>query len=174
MKVESSLFFSFLILPFLMQQLYLNTKFFLGQFYYLNLDQKKSPNKHCFEAGCSMNNTSLVINVAVLLIVVELLVICIIVSFYRHKVNRKDVGFILFLSIFLIALAVTVICLFKRDTAKDNLVFRVPLIPWIPVMALFFNCYLMSMLSKITWIRFGVWLFIGRRFCGFYYVNGYK
>ncbi|XP_047138017.1 high affinity cationic amino acid transporter 1 isoform X1 [Hydra vulgaris] len=124
-------------------------------------NEKNKSAKNCFEAGCSMNNISLVINIVVFLIVVELLVICIIVSFYHKQIAAKNITFIVFLVIFIIALVATVIYLFVKDTTKDNLAFKVPMIPWIPVVALFFNVYLMSMLSQITWIRFGIWLFIG-------------
>jgi basic amino acid/polyamine antiporter, APA family len=39
--------------------------------------------------------------------------------------------------------------------------FRCPLVPWIPLLGIFFCTWLMLSLPKITWYRFVVWLFIG-------------
>ena len=40
--------------------------------------------------------------------------------------------------------------------------FKSPLVPWLPALALFFNIYLMIELSKLTWIRFAIWLALGK------------
>jgi len=39
--------------------------------------------------------------------------------------------------------------------------FRCPLVPWVPLLGIFFCAWLMLSLPKITWIRFVGWLFIG-------------
>lgn len=39
---------------------------------------------------------------------------------------------------------------------------QVPLLPILPVISVFVNVYLMLKLSSATWIRFGVWMFLGR------------
>lgn len=39
--------------------------------------------------------------------------------------------------------------------------FKVPLVPFLPILAAVFCLFLMSNLSKATWLYFGIWLFIG-------------
>lgn len=39
---------------------------------------------------------------------------------------------------------------------------QVPLLPILPVISVFVNVYLMLKLSSATWIRFGVWMFVGK------------
>lgn len=50
--------------------------------------------------------------------------------------------------------------------------FRVPLVPLLPGISIFVNIYLMLMLDVYTWIRFGIWMGIGKPFMpAFRYYN---
>jgi len=48
-----------------------------------------------------------------------------------------------------------------QPVSDEALNFRVPLVPLLPVASIFINSYLMMKLSYITWVRFGVWMFLG-------------
>ena len=39
--------------------------------------------------------------------------------------------------------------------------FRVPLVPWFPLIGTALCIYLMTQLEVVTWLRFGVWLLLG-------------
>lgn len=39
---------------------------------------------------------------------------------------------------------------------------KVPLVPLLPAISIFINIYLMLMLDYYTWIRFGVWMILGK------------
>ena len=56
----------------------------------------------------------------------------------------------------------------RLDTTANTrlLGFKVPFMPWIPILALFVNVSLMLQLDRLTWYRFIVWLVIGT-FCNF-------
>ena len=45
---------------------------------------------------------------------------------------------------------------------------QVPLVPVVPAASIFINLYLMLVLDVYTWIRFGVWLAIGKFCCSKY------
>lgn len=51
----------------------------------------------------------------------------------------------------------------RQPTAEDNLSFKVPWVPVIPCLSVFINLYLMFQLDMHTWIRFLVWIVIGKR-----------
>lgn len=40
--------------------------------------------------------------------------------------------------------------------------FQVPLVPFLPAVSVFINIYLMLMLDYYTWIRFGLWMLLGK------------
>ncbi|WP_425565103.1 amino acid permease [Saccharopolyspora taberi] len=59
---------------------------------------------------------------------------------------------------FIVTLAVPVLRARRPDLERP---FRVPLSPWLPVLAALLCLYLMSNLNVITWLRFGAWLVLG-------------
>uniref|UniRef100_A0A673XC02 Solute carrier family 7 member 1a n=1 Tax=Salmo trutta TaxID=8032 RepID=A0A673XC02_SALTR len=51
--------------------------------------------------------------------------------------------------------------IWRQPESKTKLSFKVPLLPFIPVVSMFVNVYLMMQLDRGTWIRFAVWMAIG-------------
>ncbi|XP_027005918.1 high affinity cationic amino acid transporter 1 [Tachysurus fulvidraco] len=49
----------------------------------------------------------------------------------------------------------------RQPESKCKLSFKVPLLPFLPVVSMFVNVYLMMQLDRGTWIRFAIWMFIG-------------
>ncbi|XP_035522983.1 high affinity cationic amino acid transporter 1 isoform X2 [Morone saxatilis] len=62
--------------------------------------------------------------------------------------------------IFMVCLLLTVI-IWRQPESKTKLSFKVPLLPFIPVISMFVNVYLMMQLDRGTWIRFSIWMAIG-------------
>ncbi|KAI4814592.1 hypothetical protein KUCAC02_003781 [Chaenocephalus aceratus] len=62
--------------------------------------------------------------------------------------------------IFMVCLVLTFI-IWRQPESKTKLSFKVPLLPFIPVISMFVNVYLMMQLDRGTWIRFSVWMAIG-------------
>ncbi|XP_012558865.2 cationic amino acid transporter 2 isoform X1 [Hydra vulgaris] len=121
----------------------------------------RSFNRSKYDLGVSKKNISMVVNITVILLLLELIGISVILSFFVKKITEKNIAVIVIFSLLSVALLVTTVILSRNKSCENTLSFRVPLVPWIPVLALFFNIYLMSMLSVLTWIRFVVWLAIG-------------
>ncbi|KAH1003340.1 hypothetical protein HUJ05_011264 [Dendroctonus ponderosae] len=66
------------------------------------------------------------------------------------------VGFV----ISLVAMLALVVVIARQPVVDVHLTFKVPLVPFIPCLSVFFNLYLMLELDLHTWIRFLVWLII--------------
>ncbi|KAM9456580.1 high affinity cationic amino acid transporter 1 isoform 1-T3 [Clarias gariepinus] len=60
----------------------------------------------------------------------------------------------------LVCLLLTLI-IWRQPESKSKLSFKVPLLPFLPVVSMFVNVYLMMQLDRGTWIRFAIWMFIG-------------
>ncbi|KAF7288056.1 hypothetical protein GWI33_000110 [Rhynchophorus ferrugineus] len=67
------------------------------------------------------------------------------------------VGFI----VSLLAMVVLIIVIARQPVVEIELTFKVPFVPIVPCVSIFFNLYLMLQLDLETWIRFIVWLIIG-------------
>uniref|UniRef100_A0A8C6WWQ5 Cationic amino acid transporter C-terminal domain-containing protein n=1 Tax=Neogobius melanostomus TaxID=47308 RepID=A0A8C6WWQ5_9GOBI len=63
--------------------------------------------------------------------------------------------------VFIICLILTVI-VWRQPQSKAKVAFKVPLLPVLPVASMFINVYLMMQLDRGTWIRFAIWMAIGK------------
>ncbi|MDF2774197.1 MAG: yhdG 1, partial [Geminicoccaceae bacterium] len=59
----------------------------------------------------------------------------------------------------------------RRTDPERHRPFRVPGVPYTPIISIVACLYLMLQLPAITWIRFAIWLAIG---VVFYFMYGYK
>uniref|UniRef100_A0A3Q2T9F5 Solute carrier family 7 member 1 n=1 Tax=Fundulus heteroclitus TaxID=8078 RepID=A0A3Q2T9F5_FUNHE len=64
-------------------------------------------------------------------------------------------------AVIIVASLLLIFVVFRQPQSKTKLAFKVPLLPFIPVVSMFVNVYLMMQLDKGTWIRFGIWMLIG-------------
>jgi hypothetical protein len=122
--------------------------------------------------------TSHLVNVVTLVTVGVILILSCILN--QPRINQASYAFVI---IFLIVLLVLTYILWVQPqtdqitTFKVNFwvtfslksfsfyslfLFKVPLVPFFPLLSTFVNVFLMVSLNTATWIRFGIWLFIGR------------
>ncbi|XP_054285355.1 high affinity cationic amino acid transporter 1 [Macrosteles quadrilineatus] len=65
-------------------------------------------------------------------------------------------------------MVITIFIIHRQPQSQSPLAFKVPLLPLLPCVSVLINFYLMCKLDVHTWIRFGVWLFIGMLIYIFY------
>ncbi|XP_054611293.1 high affinity cationic amino acid transporter 1 isoform X2 [Dunckerocampus dactyliophorus] len=65
------------------------------------------------------------------------------------------------LSVIFIACLLLTFIIWRQPESKTKLSFKVPLLPFIPVISMFINVYLMMQLDRGTWIRFAIWMVLG-------------
>lgn len=102
-----------------------------------------------------------IVNWAVALLFVSFIGFCSATVYGLEALQRRSYVIILFLGIFgvLSAFAIVVISLQPQNTKEIS--FKAPFVPALPILAIFFNVFLMLKLSRLTWIRFGVWMGLG-------------
>uniref|UniRef100_A0AAR2J2G3 Cationic amino acid transporter C-terminal domain-containing protein n=1 Tax=Pygocentrus nattereri TaxID=42514 RepID=A0AAR2J2G3_PYGNA len=54
------------------------------------------------------------------------------------------------------------VLIWRQPESKTKLSFKVPLLPFLPVLSMFINVYLMMQLDRGTWWRFLIWMVIGK------------
>ncbi|XP_028815769.1 cationic amino acid transporter 3-like isoform X2 [Denticeps clupeoides] len=56
---------------------------------------------------------------------------------------------------------ICVVIIWRQPQSSEVLAFKVPMLPVLPLAAVFVNVYLMMQLDGATWLRFAVWMLIG-------------
>uniref|UniRef100_A0A8C2EAN9 Solute carrier family 7 member 2 n=1 Tax=Cyprinus carpio TaxID=7962 RepID=A0A8C2EAN9_CYPCA len=62
-------------------------------------------------------------------------------------------------SLFIFIMCILLVC--RQPQTRKKVSFMVPLLPFLPILSIFVNVYLMVQLSGVTWIRFSIWMAIG-------------
>uniref|UniRef100_A0A3Q3FBB7 Solute carrier family 7 member 1a n=1 Tax=Labrus bergylta TaxID=56723 RepID=A0A3Q3FBB7_9LABR len=68
---------------------------------------------------------------------------------------------IVILSVIFMVCGFLTFIVWRQPESKTKLSFKVPLLPFLPVVSMFVNVYLMMQLDRGTWIRFSIWMVIG-------------
>lgn len=76
----------------------------------------------------------------------------------------KNPFMVIFFVFLLLSLLIVVELISRQPQSKTKLPFKTPLLPIVPLLAIFVNLYLTLNLSYLTWIRFTVWMIIGKYF----------
>ena len=102
-----------------------------------------------------------IVNWAVALLFVSFVGFCSATVYGLEAIQRHSHVILVFLAIFgvLSVFAIVVICLQPQNT--NEISFKAPFVPALPILTIFFNVFLMLKLSRLTWIRFGVWMGLG-------------
>ncbi|KAJ8416509.1 hypothetical protein AAFF_G00357970 [Aldrovandia affinis] len=105
--------------------------------------------------------SSTVVNMAVSVIV---LVVCVVSSLTTYKGQAVLDLEPWILIVLAVAIAIFFTCVFvvwKQPQTRKKVSFMVPLLPFLPILSIFVNVYLMVQLSGDTWIRFSIWMAVG-------------
>ncbi|XP_038630798.1 cationic amino acid transporter 3-like isoform X1 [Scyliorhinus canicula] len=87
--------------------------------------------------------------------------ICIILAKCYEQLSNGYTYCVAPLVMLCLAAAVIIFVMWKQPQNKMSLTFKVPLLPFLPVVSIFVNIYLMVMMDVSTWARFGIWMLIG-------------
>ena len=77
------------------------------------------------------------------------------------QILGKEMWAILLLLFFGLLIIITVLLIYSQPQSKTKYGFMVPFVPGLPIAAIYANTFLMLKLSKLTWVRFTVWMVLG-------------
>ncbi|XP_016423203.1 cationic amino acid transporter 2-like [Sinocyclocheilus rhinocerous] len=105
--------------------------------------------------------TSTAVNVSVMIMVFVVCVVSTLNTYYGQAIIAMEpwaLG-VLGASLFIFIMCMLLVC--RQPQTRKEVSFMVPLLPFLPILSIFVNVYLMVQLSGDTWIRFSIWMAIG-------------
>ncbi|XP_060783841.1 cationic amino acid transporter 2 [Neoarius graeffei] len=106
-------------------------------------------------------SSSTAVNMAIGVITIVVCVMSALITHYGQAILAMEpwVLGVLAASFFIFFLCITLVC--RQPQTSKKVSFMVPLLPFLPILSIFVNVYLMLQLSGDTWIRFSVWMTMG-------------
>uniref|UniRef100_A0A4W5PNF7 Cationic amino acid transporter 2 n=1 Tax=Hucho hucho TaxID=62062 RepID=A0A4W5PNF7_9TELE len=105
--------------------------------------------------------SSSVVNMAVCLLVFVVCVISALTTYHGYAIIRMETWILCCLALSLVVFIGCVVLICQQPQTSRKVSFMVPLIPFLPILSIFVNVYLMVQLSGDTWIRFSIWMAVG-------------
>lgn len=106
-------------------------------------------------------NSSSVVNMCICVLVLLVCVVSYLTTYYIGSILGLEVWILAFLSISLLIFSGCVFMICRQPQTAKRVSFMVPFLPFLPILSIFVNIYLMVQLSGDTWIRFSVWMAVG-------------
>ncbi|XP_032411290.1 cationic amino acid transporter 2 isoform X1 [Xiphophorus hellerii] len=105
--------------------------------------------------------SSSVVNMSIGVLVITVCVISYLTTYHFNSVVGLEVWMLALLSVCLLVFSSCVFMVCRQPQTTKKVSFMVPLLPFLPILSIFVNVYLMVQLSGDTWIRFSVWMAAG-------------
>lgn len=105
--------------------------------------------------------TSKIVNISTAVVILLFLVMSIIIEIEMDRLPSDAWWAVVTLCILLSFVFFSVAYIVRQPQSKTNLTFRVPFVPFLPLLATAINVFLMVKLSAAALIRFAVWLALG-------------
>ena len=84
-----------------------------------------------------------------------------ILAFFQDQLQESNSIATTFLCIVVLMIVTMIYALSKQPQSTAKYFFKVPLVPWTPMLSIAINMNLIMRLEEPTWVRFAVWMAIG-------------
>ncbi|MBN3279873.1 CTR2 protein, partial [Polyodon spathula] len=106
--------------------------------------------------------TSTLVSYSTVLIAVLVTGLSVVLAKAIQSILDKEVWSIIFVAVLLLLIIFCIIIIWRQPQSPIKASFMVPFLPLLPVVSVFVNVYLMVQLGGDTWIRYAVWMAIGK------------
>ncbi|KAM7000149.1 cationic amino acid transporter 2 isoform 2-T2 [Tautogolabrus adspersus] len=110
---------------------------------------------------CPSESSSSVVNKFVCVLVLLVCVISYLTTYHIGSILALEVWILALLTLCLLIFSGCVYMICRQPQTSKKVSFMVPLLPFLPILSIFVNIYLMVQLSGDTWIRFSAWMAVG-------------
>lgn len=106
-------------------------------------------------------HSSSVVNMSIVVLVLVVCGVSYLTTYHIYCIVRLEVWILVSLAVCLLIFSGCVVMVCRQPQTSKKVSFMVPLLPFLPILSIFVNIYLMVQLSGDTWIRFSVWMAVG-------------
>ncbi|XP_078268624.1 cationic amino acid transporter 3-like [Rhinoraja longicauda] len=106
-------------------------------------------------------SSGFIVYISVGILSILLTCISIVTSNFHKEITKGHPFWIILFGTLLALIIVITFVIWKQPKSDVPLTFKVPCVPWLPIISVFVNVYLMVMLDLETWAMFGIWMLLG-------------
>ncbi|XP_041653199.1 cationic amino acid transporter 2 isoform X2 [Cheilinus undulatus] len=106
-------------------------------------------------------HSSSVVNMSICVLVLLVCVVSYLTTYHISSIVGMEVWILVLMSMCLLIFTGCIFMICRQPQTSKKVSFMVPLLPFLPILSIFVNIYLMVQLSGDTWIRFSVWMAVG-------------
>ncbi|XP_026213505.1 cationic amino acid transporter 2 isoform X1 [Anabas testudineus] len=106
-------------------------------------------------------DSSSVVNMSISVLVLLVCVVSYLTTYHINAILGMEVWILASLSLCVLIFAGCIFMVCRQPQTSKKVSFMVPLLPFLPILSIFVNIYLMVQLSGDTWVRFSVWMAVG-------------
>ncbi|UYV68656.1 hypothetical protein LAZ67_6000357 [Cordylochernes scorpioides] len=77
------------------------------------------------------------------------------------RLQLSEAGFAILLVVLTLPWLAAIALILLHQQNDEEIAYKVPFVPFLPIISVFFLSLLMANLNLVTWIRLGVWMFVG-------------
>lgn len=102
-----------------------------------------------------------VVSFLVGLLAIIICALSVLTTYAVQAIGNLETWSLALLTLFIVLISLIVLVIWRQPQNPHKVVFKVPLLPFLPVFSVLVNVYLMVQLSGDTWIRFSAWMALG-------------
>ncbi|XP_042274558.1 cationic amino acid transporter 2 isoform X1 [Thunnus maccoyii] len=106
-------------------------------------------------------HSSSVVNMSICVLVLLVCVASYLTTYHNNSIIGMEVWILASLAVCLLLFGGCVYMICRQPQTSKKVSFMVPFLPFLPILSIFVNIYLMVQLSGDTWVRFSVWMAVG-------------
>ncbi|KAM9357457.1 cationic amino acid transporter 2 [Symphorus nematophorus] len=106
-------------------------------------------------------HSSSVVNMSICVLVLVVCVLSYLTTYHIGCILGMEVWILALLTVCLLIFCGCILMVCRQPQTSKKVSFMVPLLPFLPILSIYVNIYLMVQLSGDTWIRFSVWMAVG-------------